>query len=251
MTRIAEDIQHAALFDHFAMIHDDDAFTDLLHHFHLVGDHHDRDAEFLIDLAQQGEGGRRGFRVESRGGFVRKQNSRVVGQGSGNTDTLLLTAGKLRGILLRMFRKADELKQRRNLFPDLVTADTGKLERQGHVVVDRAGGEQVEVLEDHADLVTDAAKLGGAQLREILTVHNDIALCGPVEEVDTSNQRGFARAASSEDTENFSVIDCDGDILDGIECRLSVRGLIGLPDMFKFNHFPNLSIDSSKACQRS
>ena len=68
-----------------------------------------------------------------------------------------------------MFRKADELKQRRNLFPDLVTADTGKLERQGHVVVDRAGGEQVEVLEDHADLVTDAAKLGGAQLREILT----------------------------------------------------------------------------------
>ena len=99
--------------------------------------------------------------------------------------------------------------------------------------------------------MTDAAKLGGAQLREILTVHNDIALCGPVEEVDTSNQRGFARAASSEDTENFSVIDCDGDILDGIECRLSVRGLIGLPDMFKFNHFPNLSIDSSKACQRS
>ena len=86
-----------------------------------------------------------------------------------------------------MFRKADELKQRCDLFLDLVAADTGKLERQGHVVVDRAGGEQVKVLEDHADLVTDAAKLRSAQLREILTIHNDISLGGPVEEVDTAN----------------------------------------------------------------
>ena len=65
VTGIAEDIEHAAFFNYFAVIHNNDALADLLHHFHLVGDHHDRDAKFLIDLAQQGEGGRRGLRVES------------------------------------------------------------------------------------------------------------------------------------------------------------------------------------------
>ena len=81
--RAAENFLHRAFLYHGAFVQDGDAVADLLHHAHLVGDDHHRDAQFAVDLLDQLQDGVGGVGVQRAGGFVAQQHLGVGGQGRG------------------------------------------------------------------------------------------------------------------------------------------------------------------------
>ena len=93
------------------MVQNGDPVADFLDDIHLVGDDHHGDAQLLVQLLQQiqnrqGRGG-----VQGGGGLVAEQDLRVVGQGAGDGDALLLAAGELGGVGPGPVAQADQVQQ--------------------------------------------------------------------------------------------------------------------------------------------
>src|SRR5699024_4776242 len=81
-------------------------------------------------------------------------------QGPGDRHALLLTAGELAGVLVAMTGHLHEVE---HLHHGLGIAAALEPQRHGHVVVDGGVGQQVELLEHHADAApTDPLLPGGA-----------------------------------------------------------------------------------------
>ena len=97
-----------------------------------------------------------------------------------------------------------QLQQWRHALIDLFLGNTSQLQRQGHVVIDRARGQQVEMLEHHADVATRGAQLGIGQLHQVATVDDDLACRGAVEQIQAAHQRAFARTGATNDAEHFA-----------------------------------------------
>ena len=93
-----------------------------------------------------------GSSASSSGGWL--TNARAI------DDALLLAARELVGVVVQLRREAGEAQDVRHLLADLAARAAGDLQRVGDVVVDGAVRQQLEVLEDDADVaavVRDAA----------------------------------------------------------------------------------------------
>ena len=231
-----EDVDDLALLDDLAVVHHDDALADLLHDLHFMCDHDDREAELLVDALEKREGGDSRLGVEGRGGLVGEKDLGVVGQGAGDADALLLAAGELGRILVGVFGEADELEKRLDLFADDVLGRADELERERDVVVDRAGAQQVEVLEDHADAAAAFAQLVFGELGEVLAVDRDGAFAWAVEKVDAAHERALAGAGAADDAEDLAGADLDRHVVEGLELP-TFRRLVGLGYVVKLDHF--------------
>ncbi len=89
-------------------------------------------------------------RVEGGEGLVHDDHRRVDGQGAGQADTLLHTAGELMGVLVREAGQADLLQYFHGALLTLLLALAGDFEAEGGVVQHAARGHQGEGLEHHA-----------------------------------------------------------------------------------------------------
>ena len=96
-------------------------------------------------------------RVEVAGRLVGEQHGRPAHEGAGDGDALLLAARKLGRLVPEPVGQADRLDE--FLEPTRVELAPGDRQRQGDVLRRRQGRQEVERLEDEADLVA-------AQLRE-------------------------------------------------------------------------------------
>jgi hypothetical protein len=144
--------------DHLAGIEHRHAVADTADHVHLVGDQHDGQAQLAVDLRQQRQHRGGGLRVQRAGGLVAQQDLRAGRQRAGDADALLLAAGQLRRILLRMRFQAHGLQQLGHARVDLRLRRAGQFQREGDIAGHRARGQQVEVLEDHADAPAQRAQ---------------------------------------------------------------------------------------------
>lgn len=220
--------------------HERRGVADGLDDVHLVGDEQDGQAELLVEVAQQLENGAGGLGVERGGRLVREQHLGVARQGAGYAHALLLTAGELAGVGLRLVGEADQVEELLGLAGALLAGEAEDLQRQLHVVQDGAGVQQVEVLEDHAD-----AGAGPAQLRarpaasagqggEVLPGHRHGAGGGAFQEVDAADQGGFSGAALSDDAVHLALADVQ---VDAVECGdLTVARLVDLREARRGDH---------------
>ena len=85
-------------------------------------------------------------------------------------------------------------------------------------------GEEVELLEDHADPLADEvevpALLAGARARalaDVVALEEDLALLGRLEQVDAAQQRALAGAARAEDADDFAFGDVEVDAFEDLE----------------------------------
>ena len=108
------------------------------------------------------------------------------------------------------------------------------LQREGDIVDHRPGGEQVELLKDHADLLALAVELSALERRELHAIDDDASARRAFEQVDTSNQRRLARAGETDNAENFACLDMQAHILHGVHIRPA--GFEGFGDVFELNH---------------
>ena len=214
-----KNLEYVSLFHHPAILHHIYLMADLFHHLHLMGDDHDGDAQSTVDLLQQPEDGTCSLRVQGAGGLVAEQYLRVVGQSPGDSHPLLLSPGQLGGVGLRFVGQPHQFQQRLHLPVDLLFALA--LQGVGHVAVHRPGGEEVEVLEDHADLFPLFPELLFAQCGELVAAHGDGALSGPLQQVDAPGQGGLARPGEANDSGDGPLFNVEGHILYRVHRLLS------------------------------
>ncbi|MCY1228880.1 hypothetical protein D9M72_412240 [compost metagenome] len=202
--RAQEYVDHAPGFHHLAGFKHGHAVADLLDDFHLVRDHHDGQAQVAVDLLEQFQDGAGGFRVQRGSGLVRQQHLGLAGQRARNAHALLLPAADLRRIAVLQRRQAHQVQQRQHRRGDLGLGLAGQFQRQRHVLIHRARRQQVEVLEDHADLAACQAQRARVQRCQFLARDDHAAARGPVQQVDGAYQGALAGAAAADNAEDFA-----------------------------------------------
>src|SRR6185295_1046057 len=142
---------HLGLLLDDAAVEDVDAAIGVARVTRIVRDHADRRAA-AMQLAQEIHHGFAASRVEVSGRLVREQDERLAGDGAGDGDALLLTAGQLAGEVLGAVRHADPLQRRFDALLALRRLHAAIRERQLDVLEYRQVANQVEALEDESDL---------------------------------------------------------------------------------------------------
>ena len=111
-------------------------------------------------------------RIEISSGLVRQQDGRFSAQGARHGDTLLLAAGKLRGIVPHAVRHAHPLQRLHYALLSVGRRHSLPIgQRKFDVLIHRQVADQVKTLEDEADLlVANSRPLGKIEILDRLAV---------------------------------------------------------------------------------
>src|SRR2546422_2369841 len=177
----------------------------------FVRDHHDgltlrvQVGEDLHDLLTRG-------RVEVAGRLVGEQDAGVVHQCSRDGHALALAARQLVRLVLHPVPEPHALQRPRRLRATRLRPEPRVDERQLHVVQGGRAGEQVERLEDEADLlVADPGQLIVGQIGDLLPVEPVLAAGRRVEAADQVHERRLPRARRSHHRHVLIAPDLDAD----------------------------------------
>ena len=162
--------------------------------------HQDHGVALGVEGVEEGHDFVAGAAVEVAGGLVGQQDGGVVGQGAGDGYALALSPGQLGGAVGHSIGQADALQG----FGGALRADASAhaAVKQGELDVVQGGGagQQVEGLEDEADLtVADVRQLAGVHVGDVGAGEAVGARCRRVEAADDVHQGGLAGSGRSHD----------------------------------------------------
>ncbi len=145
-------------------------------------------------------------RVELAKGLVHQQQARLVDQGTRQHDTLVHTAGKLARIGLLETVQPHQFQQVESMGTILIRDSfLLNLERQQHIVEDRAPRHQVCLLEDKPDV--------GPGRCQTLPVKPERAAVGQHQAADDAQQRALAGAGGAKQADKLACIKAKADRL--------------------------------------
>ena len=130
---------------------------------------------------------------------------------------------------------------------DFVFGGVVQFQRQGDVVKNRAGAEQIKVLENHADFGPKRTQLIVAEVVETLIIDFNSTFSGLGQEINRAHQSGFAGAGATNNAENFSLIDVQRHIFDSVN-SFAVRSVEGLRKMADIDHRHNYPREAKCKC---
>jgi hypothetical protein len=192
----------------------------------VVGHHHDRLAELADRLPQEVQDVGRGVRVEVAGGLVGEDQIGLVDQRPGAGNPLLLTAGELGRAVRETVRDAqlpDQVAE-----PVAVDPGPGQVGREGDVLGRGQRRDQVEGLEDEADLVpAQPGEPGVVEPADVLAAHERLPGRRPVEAGHAVHERRLARARRTHHGGEPGPVDGHVDAVQGVHRRLAAAvGLV-------------------------
>ncbi len=157
---VGQDGAGVAGFDDGAVVHEDEGVAGFAGEAHFVGDD-DHGHAVGGEVAHDVEDFADEFGVQGGGGFVEEHEFGAHGQGAGDRDALLLAAGELAGVGGGLVGQPDAGQQGVGAVQDVASGFAADPQR-GFDDVAQGGHvrEQVEPLEDHADLGAFAGDLG-------------------------------------------------------------------------------------------
>ena len=182
----------------------------------IVSHQNDGNPFFLVELLEDAQDFFTGRRIEVAGGFVREEQGRVVDQSSGDSHSLLLAARELRRFVVEMFPQTNSLQQ---LSGPLASFPVGGVlhgirERHHHIFESTGAGQQIEVLEDEANLlITQHGPPVSRQLHDILPVKPVIPGSGMIETPQDIHERRLARSGGAHQSNEVSLSDVQRDAL--------------------------------------
>src|SRR3990172_620654 len=174
----------------------------------VVRDHQDRLAlgDQIVE-ERENRLGRLGIQIAGR--FVGQNDRRVVGQRAGDGNALLLTAGNRRRQLVGVLGQLNYLEQaHRALLPVAGRVHISEVHRQHHVLDERQGGQELEKLEDDAQL--EAAPLRHLVLAQAMhggVADPHLARSRSIDAGDHVKQGGLAAARFANDGDEFAFVD--------------------------------------------
>src|SRR3954471_13274201 len=198
----------------------------------VVRCHQHRDAQ-LVDPQQQLQDRPADQRVEVPGGLVGDHDLRVVDERARDGRALLLAAGELVRVLLRLPRQADQRKRAGDGRPDPAPRRARDLEREPDVLADGLARQQLEVLEDDADLPPHHRHLAPRQAGDVVAVEGDRALRRQLVADEQLHERRLAGARRADEEHEVTLRDDEIDVLQGVA---AVR--VGLRDVVEDEHRP-------------
>jgi hypothetical protein len=179
--------------------------------------------------------------VQVAGGLVRQQDGRGHHESAGDGDALALAARQLVRAVVDALAQLDHLQRLAGAGETLFLGDAGVDERQLHVVQRGRARQQVEGLEDEADLaVAHGRQLVVVHLGHHVAVQHVAALRGRVQAADDVHERRLARARRPHHRHVLALRDLERDAAQRVDLfgahdvrapqvdRLDERGLAGL-----------------------
>ena len=146
---------------------------------------------------------------------------RIAAQRARHGHALLLTARELRRIVLHAVRHAHPLERFLHALLALGRAHAAIGQRQFDVLVHRKVADQVERLEDKADLpVADAGALGELQPAHRPAVQRVGAVAGSIQQAQNGQQGGLAAARRAGDREVLALLQIELDAGQGVRLDL-------------------------------
>ncbi len=172
--------------------------------------HHHDGLALLVQIFEQEKYILARVGVEVSRGLVGKEHGRVRDERSRNCHALHFAARKLFGPVLDAFRKPHFFQERFGLRLDLGEGDAFEQERQARVLGCREDGQEVEELEDEADLsAADEREFIVRDAVERSVVDEDFSGCGLVEPADEVQERTLSRAARTHYGKKFAGLDTE------------------------------------------
>lgn len=220
-----------------------------LDHVQLVAHQQDGGAQFGPHAAEDPHHLLGVVSVQCGGGLITQQHVRLGHQGPGDRHPLPLPTGELTGVLVRVRGHPDEVQQlhhtralglprgctrrlRRCVPAAAIRLTAPPRQAQGHggIGVHRLVGQEVELLEDHADPAAASASGGDRERGEVGALHQDAALRGGLQAVDQAQQGGLAGAGFAHHPEDLSGGDLQVDALQGMHGAGPAACGVGLGD---------------------
>src|SRR2546422_84737 len=115
--------------------------------------HDHRDSTLAIQPLQDGDDFNAGSGIQRPSRLVCKNNARVVDQRPSDSHSLLLATGKLARLMFLASSQPYRKQRFSRSFVTLTVRDIGVHERELHIFDGAGPGQQVELLEDEADLL--------------------------------------------------------------------------------------------------
>ena len=211
--------------------------TGVTGHVGIVGNHYNG-YSLLIEHFKEAQHFFTGFEIQIAGRLIRQENDRIIDQGPGNGDALLLPAGKLRRLMIQTVAQAHLNKQFPGKpIPFLARNFAGIIrQRHDHIVQGAGARQQIKGLEDKAKfLVTQVSQGVGGQDGDILTIQPEFSGGGTVEASQDIQESGFAGAGGAHKGDKFSLMDFKGDVFE--DRHLNLAQMIAFFDILEFYEF--------------
>ena len=200
----------------------------------IMGDE-DEGFALLVELIEEAQDlGTRG-RIEIARGFVGQDHQRVVDEGAGDGDALLLTTGKLEGFVVEAVLQSDEEGQARCDFATVLFRPVLVVERDLNILKD------CQLLDEIIGL-KNKPEPSAANGRESIVVHardvfasqEIIPRSRAIEAAEQIEHGGFATAGRSHDADIIACLNSDGNSAE----RFDGDGthLIGFDDAGEFDN---------------
>src|SRR6185437_5466844 len=192
----------------------------------IVRDHADRRAA-AVQLAEQLHHRFAVRRVEVTRRLVGEEDQWIAGDGAGDGDALLLTAGELCRVVLHAVAHANALEGVGDALLALGGRHAAVGERKLDVLVDGQIADQVERLEDEADLpVADAGALARRELGDRLAGEGVLAVRWGIQQSENGQERRLAAARGTFHGHVLARLDLEVNVLEGVGLHL-----VGVEDL--------------------
>ncbi len=177
----------------------------------VVGDQHERLARLAADALEQLEHGAARLRVERAGGLVGQDEARVLGDGAGDGDALLLATRELGGEVVDAVRQAhagEHVVDRQRVDANLA--------RQLDVLARGEACDEVVELEDEAHVVAPVeGKALLVELRDVAPVEENLPRGGLLHAAEHVEHRGLAGPRRAHDEHEFAALELQVDAVGG------------------------------------
>jgi hypothetical protein len=165
-----------------------------------------------------------GLQVQGAGGLVAQQQPGRGHQGPGDRHPLLLAAGQLAGEVVRPVGEPDLPEHGSD---PVARGPAGQLCDDGDVLLGGQRGDQVEELEDEADVVPpQVGQLLRVQVRQVAPVDHDPAGGHRLDAAEHVEQGRLAGPGGSQHDHQLAGTQAEGDVSQRVD-----RGLAGAVDL--------------------
>ena len=209
--RTADDLLRRSLLGDITAVDKENAVRDLAGKAHLVRhyDHRHAVGGELLHYAQHLSDH---LGIESRCRLVEQHYIRIHAERAGDSHALLLSAGELIGIGIRLFAESDDIEHLARLFASLRLALLFDIHRsEGQVIENAVIVEEIEVLKDHSYLFAHLIDIGTA-VADIRAVDDNGARTRCLELVQATEKGGLSAAGGSDYTDDLALVNVGGDI---------------------------------------
>ena len=170
-----------------------------------MGDDDDGAVGGAGDVAEQIEDDLAVVGVERGGGLIADDQRRLVDQGAGDGDALLLAAGEFARAFAPARADAHGFEHGPGAGDGRFGGQALDQQRHGDIFRGGDGGDQVELLENEADVIgAEPRELAAGQLMQRSVKHGHGSRIDPQRAGDDAEQGGFATAGRTHQHEDFA-----------------------------------------------